>query len=121
MQWNLTDDRPIYLQLAEQLTQRIASGCYPSGSRIPPVRDLASEAGVNPNTMQRALSQLEQEGLIVTNRTAGRTVTEDTSIISAVRERLAQTHIDQFFYQMTTLGYGTEEAIDLLIKRRNLP
>lgn len=119
MQWNLSDDRPIYLQLAEQLTQRIASGFYPKGSRVPPVRELAAEAGVNPNTMQRALSQLEQEGLIVTNRTAGRTVTEDAAIIASVREALAQTHIDQYFFQMTTLGYGTEEAINLLAKRRN--
>ena len=63
MDWRFTDDRPIWLQLTEQLTRRIITGVYPPGSRLPPVRELAAQAGVNPNTMQRALAQLEQDGL----------------------------------------------------------
>jgi len=61
MDWRFTDDRPIWLQLTEQLTRRIITGVYPPGSRLPPVRELAAQAGVNPNTMQRALAQLEQD------------------------------------------------------------
>ena len=72
MDWRFTDDRPIWLQLTEQLTRRIITGVYPPGSRLPPVRELAAQAGVNPNTMQRALAQLEQDGLAFADRTAGR-------------------------------------------------
>ena len=75
MGWNVEGSGPIWMQLHRQLMQRISSGVYPRGSKIPTVRELAAEAGVNPNTMQRALSQLEADGLVVTNRTAGRTVT----------------------------------------------
>ena len=71
MDWRFTDDRPIWLQLTEQLTRRIITGVYPPGSRLPPVRELAAQAGVNPNTMQRALAQLEQDGLAFADRTAG--------------------------------------------------
>lgn len=71
MEWKLNDDRPIWLQLAEQMTRRIITGVYPPGSKLPPVRELAAEAGVNPNTMQRALAQLEQDGLAKADRTAG--------------------------------------------------
>ena len=83
MDWRFTDDRPIWLQLTEQLTRRIITGVYPPGSRLPPVRELAAQAGVNPNTMQRALAQLEQDGLAFADRTAGRLVTEDTSVLDA--------------------------------------
>ena len=71
MGWNVEGSGPIWMQLHRQLMQRISSGVYPRGSKIPTVRELAAEAGVNPNTMQRALSQLEADGLVVTNRTAG--------------------------------------------------
>ena len=80
MDWRFTDDRPIWLQLTEQLTRRIITGVYPPGSRLPPVRELAAQAGVNPNTMQRALAQLEQDGLAFADRTAGRLVTSNTTV-----------------------------------------
>ena len=119
MQWKLTDDRPIWLQLTEQLTERIVSGVYPTGSRMPPVRELAAEAGVNPNTMQRALAQLEADGLVATNRTAGRCVTEEASIIEGrVRGRLAEEKMELYVTGMATLGYSEEEAASLLMQRR---
>lgn len=118
MQWKLTDDRPIWVQLTEQLTEGIVSGAYPTGSRMPSVRELAAEAGVNPNTMQRALAQLETDGLAVTNRTAGRTVTEDTAALARVRGRLAEEKMVQYLTGMATLGYSEEEAIALLDERR---
>ena len=72
----IDDGRPIWTQLKEQMIKRIVSGIYSSGEKLPSVRDLAGEAGVNPNTMQRALSALDQDGLTITNRTSGRCVTE---------------------------------------------
>ena len=114
MDWKLDDHRPIWLQLAEQLTRRIITGVYPPGSRLPPVRELAAEAGVNPNTMQRALAQLEQEGLAKADRTAGRLVTQDTAVMEAVRRRAAETVIQQYYTAMTALGYTRKQAAALV-------
>lgn len=114
MDWIIENDRPIWLQLYEQLTLRIVTGDYPMGGRMPPVRELAAEAGVNPNTMQRALAYLEEQGLVITNRTAGRQVTEDEERISSVRLQLAQRKIADFLQGMAVLGFAEEEAIALL-------
>ena len=84
------DGRPIWPQLSQQLARRIITGVYPPGSKLPSVRELAAEAGVNPNTMQRALAQLEQEGLAWADRTAGRLVTQNTAVLEAARLRAAQ-------------------------------
>jgi GntR family transcriptional regulator len=117
MNWTLTDDRPIWLQLSEQLTLRVAAGVYPRGSRMPAVRELAAEAGVNPNTMQRALSQLEADGLVVTNRTAGRTVTEDDGVLGSICLRLANAKMKEYLGSMEALGFTRRQAIDLLEKQ----
>ena len=114
MDWNLSDGRPIWVQLHQQLTQRIATGMYPRGSRMPSVRELASEAGVNPNTMQRALAQLEADGLVTTNRTAGRTVTEDGHVLSRICMELANEKIREYLKGMALLGFSKDEAVDLL-------
>ena len=98
------------LELAEQLARRIVTGVYPPGSRFPTVRELAADAGVNPNTMQRALGQLESEGLVITNRTAGRTVTEDVGVLDAMRKRLAAERREAYFSDMKELGYARSEA-----------
>lgn len=81
MPWDLKPDRPIYTQLVEHIELMILSGVYPPGTKLPSVRDLAKEASVNPNTMQRALSKLEEDGLIITHRTSGRSITEDSGMI----------------------------------------
>lgn len=114
MDWNLSDGRPIWVQLHQQLTQRIATGMYPRGSWMPSVRELASEAGVNPNTMQRALAQLEADGLVTTNRTAGRTVTEDGHVLSRICMELANEKIREYLKSMALLGFSKDEAVDLL-------
>ena len=75
MTWNLTGDRPIWLQLMERLQLGIVTGEYQAGERLPSVRELAAEAAVNPNTMQKALTELERSGLLYAQRTAGRFVT----------------------------------------------
>ena len=114
MDWTLSDDRPIWMQLSEQLERRVVAGVYPPGSRLPAVRELAAEAGVNPNTMQRALAQLETDGLAVTNRTAGRTVTEDIAAIEAIRRRMARRLLRDALSALRELGYSAAEAAELL-------
>ncbi len=116
MAWILNDDKPIYLQLVERLSKQIVAGSYQPGDKIPSVRDLAAQAGVNPNTMQRALTELERSGLINTNRTSGRSVSEDAQQIQSVREGLAKELVSQFLKEMSELGYAKAEAIDLLTK-----
>lgn len=114
MQWNISGDRPIYQQLIGQLTERIVSGIFPAGAKMPSVRDLAAEAGVNPNTMQRALADLERDGLLYTQRTSGRFVTEDHQMIGEIRKKLAQARIEDFLSGMRLIGFSREETMRLL-------
>ena len=114
MEWNLSGDRPIWLQLSQQLARRILVGAYPPGSRLPSVRELAAEAGVNPNTMQRALAQLEQDGLARADRTAGRLVTQDTAVLAAARRAEARVIMEQYFDAMAQLGFSRQQAAELL-------
>ena len=114
MDFELQSSRPIWMQLAEQLGRRIVTGTYPPGSRFPTVRDLAAEAGVNPTTMQRALAQLESEGLVITNRTAGRTVTEDVKILDAIRKRMAEDLREKYYSDMKELGYSRAQAAEIV-------
>ncbi|MPN43629.1 hypothetical protein SDC9_191189 [bioreactor metagenome] len=120
MTWDLKSDRPIYLQLVEHLQLAIVSGRLPAGSRVPPVRELASQAAVNPNTMQKALQELEQSGLIQTQRTSGRIVTEDTDRIQATRQQLAKNQLDAFFEQMQRLGCTRHEILSLVEKELSI-
>lgn len=115
MAWKLDNDRPIYAQIVEKIKLRIISGLYQPGSKLPSVRDLALEAGVNPNTMQKAFAELENSGLLITMRTSGRMVTEDEERISMVRETIAQEKIDAFLQDMRELGFDPEQSF-LLIK-----
>ncbi|WOC33382.1 MULTISPECIES: GntR family transcriptional regulator [Caproicibacterium] len=114
MAWSLSSDRPIYAQLVEQVKLRIVSGLYPAGSKLPSVRDLAAEAAVNPNTMQRALAQLETEGLIFPQRTSGRFVTQEEQKIMELKASLAQNVISDFLTQMARLGFSKEESVHLV-------
>ena len=114
MGWNVSDSGPIWMQLHRQLMQRISAGIYPKGSKMPTVRELASEAGVNPNTMQRALAQLEADGLVVTNRTAGRTVTEDGEVLARMCRQLAREQIQAYFDGMERLGFTRQQAVDFV-------
>ena len=117
MNWNITAGRPVYVQLVEQLELALVAGEFPPGSRIPPVRELAADAGVNPNTMQRALADLEREGLMHSNRTSGRYVTEDRSMIAQIREQIADERISEFLAGMSQLGFTEQEILSLLEKR----
>ena len=114
MKWQISNDAPVYAQLIEQIQVGIASGVFAPGERLPSVRDLATEAGVNPNTMQRALAELERDGLVYSQRTAGRFVTEDQAMIASAKRSLAERHIQAFLEAMTHLGYDREEILALL-------
>ena len=118
MAWTLQSDRPIYAQLVERLKPEIVSGIYPPGGRLPSVRELAATASVNPNTMQKAFAELERTGLIITMRTSGRIVTEDTSMINETRRELAEEQISQFLTQMNNLGFDRAEIIQLLSEHK---
>lgn len=114
MNWHFNSDMPIYTQLISQIKFAIVSGELPPGERMSTVRDLAAEAGVNPNTMQRAFQELEREGLVFSQRSSGRFVTEDVSIIEKAKMALAQEHISKFISSMERLGYNRAEIIALL-------
>ena len=117
MAWDLNSDRPIYAQLVERLQKQIVSGQYPPGGRLPSVRELAALAEVNPNTMQKAFAELERSGLIITQRTNGRTVTEDKELIGNIRQVLAKEQLDTFFYGIKELGFTDQDAAELVRKR----
>ena len=114
MAWELNTDRPVYTQILEIIQMRIVSGMYAPGSRLPSVRELAAEASVNPNTMQRALAQLETEGLVRTERTSGRYVTEDTELIEQLRTEAARKLAEEFLVKMRGIGYSPARAAALL-------
>ena len=114
MEWTFSADLPIYSQLVAQIKLAIVSGVYLPGERLAPVRELAMDAGVNPNTMQRALQELEREGMVYTQRTSGRFVTEDTTVIESAKKLLAEREIKSFLAQMGRLGYPKEEIVSLL-------
>ena len=122
MPWNLDPQRPIYAQIIERVQLDIVTGHYAPGSRLPSVRELAAQAAVNPNTMQRALSELEGSGLIYAQRTSGRFITEDEKLLKKMKMDLATEHIHQFFEQMHHLGFSDEETLELIretLRREN--
>lgn len=114
MAWILNSDRPIYAQLVETIQMQIVSGFYPPGGKLPSVRELAAEAAVNPNTMQKAFVELERSGLIITQRTNGRNVTEDIEMINQIRNSLAAEHLELFIQKMKELGYEKKDIVALL-------
>ena len=114
MEWNINSNAPIYTQLVEQLAMRIVTAEYIPGQRLKSVRELAMEAGVNPNTMQRALSELEREGLVFSLRTSGRFVTEDTKMIEDAKKQIAAEQVEGFLKVMDRLGFGKEEIVSLI-------
>ena len=114
MRWKFDGNAPIYTQLVDQMKLGIVSGEWIPGQRIPAVRELAVDAGVNPNTMQRALQELERQGLMFSQRTSGRFVTEDREMIEDAKRTLANRHITAFIRQMQALGYTRQEIVALL-------
>ncbi len=114
MPWDFTSDRPIFLQIIEKIQLEIVSGRYRPGDKLPSVRELAQEASVNPNTMQKALSELERTGLVYSHRTSGRFITEDAAMVSGLRAELAEKVVAQFLLDLQKLGFQKESALTLI-------
>lgn len=114
MKYLYTTDKPIYAQLVEMITHQIVSGEFTAGEKLPSVREMAEQAAVNPNTMQKALSELERNGLVFAQRTTGRFITEDTEMLSRVRQELADKQANTFLGNMWQLGYNKPQTIELL-------
>ena len=115
LQWKFNGNRPVYIQIQEQICGAILMGEFPPGSRIPPVRDFASQAQVNPNTMQRALLELEREGLLVSCGTMGRFVTNDRFVLDGMRQTAVRMIVQTSAAQFRALGLSMEEAAALLL------
>lgn len=116
MKFNFDNDRPIYIQLVEQLELYIISGQFSPGDRLPSVRDFAMQAQVNPNTMQKALQELEDKRLIITERTNGKFVTDDEKYIAKQHAKLAQQKSQKFYTEMQELGLSHAKIISNLQK-----
>jgi len=117
MSWIINNDLPIHQQLVDELTRRIITGDYPKGSRIPSVRDLALEAKVNPNTMQKALNALEEKAIIHTQRTSGKYVTDQQKIIDKLQAELANQLVSEFTSHMKKLGFNETKTIQTIKER----
>ncbi len=109
MTWNLDNSLPIYLQLIDRIQRDIISGRYKPGDKLPSVRELAVEAAVNPNTMQKALSELERGGLVYSQRTSGRFITEDEELLKELKKERAERYLKEFIENMHNLGLKDED------------
>jgi len=114
MNWKFTGDRPVYQQIMQTLRGGILKGEFPPGKKIPSVRDLASQAQVNPNTMQRALTELEREGLLVSGGTSGRSVTQEESILNAMKEEILKELARECAEKFMVFGVTPSQAARLL-------
>lgn len=114
MKWQINSGRPVYVQLIEIIESAIISGLFEPGARLPSVRELAQQAGVNPNTMQRALSELERSGIVYAKRTSGRFITEDEGLIKAMKYEKAADVAVAFLKKMKELGLSAQEVRELI-------
>ncbi|MBR2284726.1 MAG: GntR family transcriptional regulator [Ruminococcus sp.] len=112
--WSFTNDKPVYVQIMDEIMNRISLGVYKPGERIPSVRDLAEEARVNPNTMQKALAEIERRGYIISLRTSGKFVTDDTELISSLNHNRAESSVRSFLAEIRHLGLSVDEAVELI-------
>jgi DNA-binding transcriptional regulator YhcF (GntR family) len=112
--YNFDNERPIYIQLVEMIRIDIVSGKFKKGQKLPSVRELALMMKVNPNTMQKALVELENEKLIYTERTNGKYVTEDKELIENVKKELAQEKVNNYLKSMQNIGINYDSAIRYL-------
>lgn len=122
MSWKFDEKSPIYVQIAQHIKMQIISQEIKSGDQLLTVRELAEEAGVNPNTMQRAFSELEREGMVYSQRTSGRFVTEDTDLIMQKRREVAEAELQSFVNNMQKMGFQIDDIVSVLesyIKEKN--
>lgn len=114
MKWQIDNNRPVYIQLVEQLRMKIISGEIELDSKLDSVRSLAADAMVNPNTMQKALAELEREGFVYSKRTSGRFVTDNTELIENERKNLVKDNVKKTLDTLINLGYTNKEILSLV-------
>ena len=114
MKWQIDNNRPVYIQLVEQLKVKIISGEIELDSKLDSVRSLAADAMVNPNTMQKALAELEGEGFVYSKRTSGRFVTDNKELIENERKNLVKDNVKKTLDTLINLGYTNEEILNLV-------
>lgn len=114
--WQFSNEKPIYVQVSDQIVSNILTGVYKQGEKLPSVREFAVLAAVNPNTVQRALSELESVGLIETQRNTGKFVTQEEGVINMAREKRGESLAVDFLKNMAALGYSAQQTISLLQK-----
>ena len=119
MNWKVTGDRPVYQQIMATIRGAVLKGELPPGKKIPSVRDLAAEAQVNPNTMQRALTELEREGLLVSGGTSGRSVTEEESVLTGMKEAILRELAQDCAEKFMVFGVTPSQAAQLLLELEN--
>lgn len=119
MAWEFSNERPIYVQVSDQIVSGILTGTFKMGEKLPSVREFAIIAAVNPNTVQRALSELESVGLIETQRNTGKYVTQEGSKIEMARKERGELLATEFLKSMAALGYTSEQTIRLLEEARS--
>ena len=119
MAWSFSSDRPVYLQIAERIKKSVLSGGYTAGDQLPTVRQLALEAAVNPNTVQHAFVELEDEGIIISKGTLGRFVTEDMGVIEVCRREMAEKLVKNFVDSIEELSIPLEQAIEMVKEVEN--
>ena len=116
MNWKFTGDRPVYQQIMAAIRGAILTGELSPGKKVPSVRDLAAEAQVNPNTMQRALTELEREGLLISGGTSGRTVTQDQNVLQAMRRQTLEELAREWAEKFRVFGLTPRQAAQLLLE-----
>ena len=114
MMWEFNSEKPVYIQIMDEIKARIISGVYQAGQRIPSVRELAEEARVNPNTMQKALSETERQGLIFSMRTSGKYITNDENKIAELKSDTAKGECEIFISKMLKLGFKNDEILTII-------
>ena len=117
MAWHFTSRAPVYLQIVSRIRADILSGVYKADEQIPSVRQLAFEAGVNPNTMQRAFAVLEDEQLFVTRGTIGRFITTDTVALDKAREALRRETVDLLLEEAKAVGLEPDQLVEAIQTR----
>lgn len=116
LQWKFSGNQPVYVQIMEHIRSAVLMGEFPPGARIPPVREFAAIAQVNPNTMQRAMVELEREGLLISCGTMGRFVTNDLSVVEQMRKRVVDATVQSCAAQFRALGVSMAQAAQLLLE-----
>ena len=114
MEWKIDNNKPVYIQLVEQLKVKIISGEIELDSKLDSVRSLAADAMVNPNTMQKALAELQREGFVYSKRTSGRFVTDNKELIENERKNLVKDNVKKTLDTLINLGYTNDEILSLV-------